>query len=259
MKTILICHKGNELSEEGFARWMSSFSELVGIVKIKEDGSRSKQRIKAEIKRSGLFRFVFDILPYRLFSKIMHHKKDARWVKDKVKAMSQQYPDLPETLEILVTESPNSSQVFDFITRLSPDMMLARCKTLIRKEIFSIPPDGTLILHPGVCPEYRNAHGCFWALSNNEPDKVGATLLKIDDGIDTGPIYAYYSYPFNVAADTPAIIHNRVVYDNLDKIQHKLLDIHAGKAETVDISGRRSGVWGQPWMSGYLKYRWRNG
>ncbi len=61
MKTILICHKGNDLSEEGFARWMSSFSDLVGIIKIKEDGSRSKQRIKAEIKRSGMLRFVYFI------------------------------------------------------------------------------------------------------------------------------------------------------------------------------------------------------
>ena len=92
MKTILICHKGNVLTEEGFARWLSSFSDLVGIVKIQEDGSRSKQRIEAEIKRSGLFRFVFDILPYRLYDRIMHRKKDAKWIKDKVKSLSYMYP-----------------------------------------------------------------------------------------------------------------------------------------------------------------------
>lgn len=259
MKTILICHKGNALTEEGFARWLSSFSNLVGIVKIQEDSSRSRQRINAEIKRSGFFRFVFDILPYRLYSRIMHHKKDAKWVEDKVKSLSDIYPGLPDTVEILITDSPNSSHVLEFISRLSPDMMLARCKTLIKKEIFSIPADGTLILHPGVCPEYRNAHGCFWALANDERNKVGATLLKIDDGVDTGPIFAYYSYPFDESKDTPAIIHNRVVYDNLDEIQQKLLDIHAGKAEVIDIKGRRSGVWGQPWLSGYLKYRRKNG
>lgn len=257
MKTVLICHKGDTLTEDGFARWLSSFTDLVGIVKIQEDGSRSKQRIKAEIKRSGLFRFIFDVLPYRLFSKIAHSKKDERWVEDKIKTLSQWYPDLPDTVEVLVTDSPNSPQVIDFVSRLSPDMMLARCKTLIRKEVFSIPADGTLILHPGVCPEYRNAHGCFWAIANNEPDKVGATLLKIDEGVDTGPIYSYYSYTFDIGAETPAVIHYRVVYDNLDEIQGKLLEIHAGDAKIIDISDRRSGAWGQPWLSRYINYKRR--
>ena len=257
MKTILICHEGDLLTEDSFARWLSSFSNLVGIVKIREDGSRSKQRVKAEIKRSGFFRFVFDVLPYRLFSKIVHGKKDEQWIKDKIKAMSQIYPDLPESVEILITDSPGSRQTREFVSRLAPDMMLARCKTLIKKEVYSIPVDGTLILHPGICPEYRNAHGCFWALANNELDKVGATLLKIDEGVDTGPIYGFYSYPFDKHTETPAVIHSRVVYDNLDKIQEKLLEVHEGRAESIDTSGRRSGVWGQPWLSRYLIYRRR--
>jgi len=123
---------------------------------------------------------------------------------------------------------------------------------LIKKDIFEIPPDGTFVLHPGICPEYRNAYGCFWALANNEPDKVGMTLLKIDSGIDTGPIYGYYSYPFDVRRDTPAVIHNRVVYDNLDALERKLKDIHDGKAEPMRILGRVSNVWGQPWLSRYF-------
>ena len=161
MKTILICHKGDTLTEEGFARWLSSFSTLVGIVKIQEDGPRTKQRVKAEIKRSGLLRFIFDVLPYRLYSKIAHRNKDERWVKEKIETLSQVYPDLSDTVEILVTNSPNSLETMEFVSRLAPDMILARCKTLIKKEVFSIPADGTLILHPGICPEYRNAHGCF--------------------------------------------------------------------------------------------------
>jgi hypothetical protein len=257
MKTILICHKGDLLTEHGFSRWLSSFSDLVGIVKIQEDGARSKQRIKTEIKRSGFLRFIFDILPYRLFSKIAHSKKDDRWVKEKIKDMSRTYPDLPDAVKVLVTHSPNSPQAIEFVSHLAPDMILARCKTLIDKDMYSIPVDGTLILHPGICPEYRNAHGCFWALANNEPDKVGATLLKIDEGVDTGPVYGYYSYPFNVATDTPAIIHGRVVYDNLGVIKAKLLEIHAGEAGTIVTSGRRSGVWGQPWLSRYIKLRRR--
>ena len=236
----------------GFARWLASFSDLVGIVEIHEDGARVKQRIRTEIRRVGFLRFAFDVMPYRVYSRLFDAGKDRSWEQNKIVELCHLYPDIPDTTEVLMTESPNSDAVKDFVSRLAPDMAVARCKTLIKEEIFSIPPDGTLVLHPGVCPEYRNAHGCFWALANNEPDKVGMTLLKIDAGVDTGPVYGYYSYPFDVHRETPAIIHNRVVYDNLDALQAKLLEVHASKAEAVDTTGRKSGVWGQPWLSRYL-------
>lgn len=257
MNTILICHSGSRLTRTGFARWLASFSNLVGIVEIHEDGTRAKQRIRAEIRRVGFLRFAFDVMPYRLYSRLFDAAKDRFWEQNKIKELCRLYPDIPDTTEVLVTESPNADSVKDFIARLAPDMVVARCKTLIKEEIFSLPPDGTLVLHPGVCPEYRNAHGCFWALANNEPDKVGMTLLKIDAGVDTGPVYGYFTYAFNVCNETPAIIHNRVVYDNLDVLQQKLLEVHAGQAQTIDTTGRKSGIWGQPWLSRYLEIKRR--
>lgn len=257
MHTVLICHAGDDLTRYGFARWLASFSDLLGIVEIHEDGSRAKQRIRAELRRVGLLRFIFDVLPYRVYSQLVDGARSHAWMQAKLDELKHSYPELPVSLEVLRTDSPNSSATREFIARLEPDMVVARCKTLIREEIFTLPPDGILILHPGVCPEYRNAHGCFWALANDEPDKVGMTLLKIDAGIDTGPVYGYYSYPFDVLRDTPAIIHARVVYDNLDSLRDKLLEIHADKAEAINTEGRASGAWGQPWLSKYLQIKRR--
>lgn len=255
MKTILICHSDSTLTRYGFARWLSSFTDLVGIVEIREDGSRAKQRIRAEVRRIGWLRFIFDVIPYRIYSRLIDSRKDEEWERILLAKLSQEFPDIPESVKVLITSSPNSDEVKEFIESLSPDMTIARCKTLIKKEIYSIPEDGTFVLHPGVCPEYRNAHGCFWALANDEPDKVGMTLLKIDDGVDTGPIYGYYSYNFSRKKETPGVIHNRVVYDNLDALRTKFNEIHGGKAVTIDTRGRKSGVWGQPWLSKYLKIR----
>lgn len=257
VKTALICHAGDELTRYGFARWLASFTDLGGIVEIHEDGSRAKQRIRAEIRRVGWLRFLFDVLPYRVYSRLTDGPTDRAWMQTKLAELSEKYQDLPDDLELLETASPNSSETRAFLQRLAPDMVVARCKTLISEEIYSIPHDGILILHPGICPEYRNAHGCFWALANDEPGKVGMTLLRIDSGIDTGPVYGYYSYAFDVARDTPAIIHARVVYDNLDALRDKLLEIHAGKAAAISTEGRTSGVWGQPWLSKYLEIKRR--
>jgi methionyl-tRNA formyltransferase len=209
------------------------------------------------LQRVGWLRFLFDVLPYRAYSRFVDAPIDRTWTQGKLAELRGMFPELPDNLEVLETVSPNSSETCAFLQRLAPDMAVARCKTLISEKIFSIPPDGVLILHPGICPEYRNAHGCFWALANDEPDKVGMTLLRIDAGIDTGPVYGYYSYAFDVNRDTPAIIHARVVYDNLEVLRKKLLEIHAGKAVAISTEGRASGVWGQPWLSKYLKIKRR--
>ncbi len=255
MKTVLICHVGSKLTRFGFARWMASFSDLVGIVEIHEDGSRTKQRIKAEVKRIGWLRFLFDVIPYRIFNRIVDSETDRQWEEDKISVLENEFQDIPQSTRVLVTSSPNSKEVQAFMKLLAPDMAIARCKTLIKKDIYSIPKDGTLVLHPGICPEYRNAHGCFWALANNEPDKVGMTLLRIDDGVDTGPVYGFFSYKHDAANETPGIIHNRVVYDNLAAISSKLTEVYNGEAKPVDTIGRKSGVWGQPWLSKYLKIK----
>ena len=83
------------------------------------------------------------------------------------------------------------------------------------------------------------------------------TLLRIDRGVDTGPIYGY----FRVAAD-PAESHvvtqQRVVFENLDAIRDRLLGIEGGTAQPMDTSERRSAAWGQPWLSAYIKMRARS-
>jgi hypothetical protein len=93
-------------------------------------------------------------------------------------------------------------------------------------------------------------------LANRDLGKVGLTLLKIDKGVDTGPVYGYYSYDFDEIRESHIVIMTRFVLDNLDRLQVKLLEIHAGTAKTIDTAGRSSAVWGQPWLTKYLRWKW---
>lgn len=110
-------------------------------------------------------------------------------------------------------------------------------------------------MHPGICPEYRNAHGCFWALANRDLNKVGMTLLKIDKGVDTGPVFGFYSYPFDEVNESHIVIQNRTVLENLDALRGKLIEIFDGSASPLDTTGRQSAVWGQPWLSKYFEWK----
>ncbi len=250
MRTALICHEDAPLDREGLARWLASFSDFRGTLVLRETGGRMRQRVKREVKRVGWLRFL-DVLAFRLYYRLRLAADDKRWEGDALDRLRAHYPATSGAPELL-TSTPNSPEAEEFLRALSPDIVIARCKTLLKESVFSIPATGTFVMHPGICPEYRNAHGCFWALATGDYDKVGMTLLKIDRGVDTGPVFGYYGCDFDETRESHVRIQHRVVLDNLDTIAVRLRDIHGGRATPLETSGRRSGTWGQPWLTRYL-------
>ena len=87
------------------------------------------------------------------------------------------------------------------------------------------------------------------------------TLLKIDEGVDTGPVFGYFRVDPHEAAESHVVIQHRAVLDNLEPLKARLVEIHEGRANPLDTSGRPSQEWGQPWLSAYLGWklraRWR--
>jgi folate-dependent phosphoribosylglycinamide formyltransferase PurN len=255
MKTLLICHEGALLDREVLTGWLASFSNLVGIVVLRETNQRMRVRIRREVKRVGVGRFL-DVLAFRFYYKMFLAGADRQWEDQKLEELRRAYPSSSET-PTLFTHSPNSAEAERFILEQQPDIVLARCKTLLKETVFSIPTRGTFVLHPGICPEYRNAHGCFWALATGDRERVGLTLLRIDKGVDTGPVYGYFSYQYDEVKESHIRIQHRVVLENLSKLEQKLIEIYNGAAEPLDTSGRQSATWGQPWLSSYLRWKRR--
>ena len=256
MKTLLICQHDEPLNRVGVARWLASFSELVGIVEIREPPARQWRRVRREVRRVGPLRFL-DVLAYRLFQRVVLAPADRAWEARELARLSAVYAPLSSEVPVLETASANSSAVADLIRRQAPDVILARCKSLLRKELFALAARGTFVLHPGICPEYRNAHGCFWALATDDLPHVGATLLQVDEGVDTGPVYGYYGYAYDESAESPFVIESRVVLENLDAIRQTLLAVADGRAARLDTSSRPSGAWGQPWLTMYFRWKYR--
>ncbi len=252
MRTLLICHHDNPLNREVLPGFLDSSSDLVGVVVIHETRGRLARRLAFEWRRSHLR--MFDVLAFRLYYRLRLAAADRSWVAARVEAERRRYP-APASLAVFETDDPNSQATHAFIASLAPDLTLARCKTLLRPEIFDLPRLGTYVVHPGICPEYRNAHGCFWALAQRDLERVGATLLRIDSGVDTGPIFAYYRADFDECAESHVVIQHRVVFDNLHRIAEDLQRIGRGDAQPIDVSGRTSAAWGQPRLSDYRRWK----
>ena len=256
MRTLLICHADSALDREGLARWLGSFSTFTGSVVVREPAARKRRRIRREIDRVGLWRFI-DVLAFRVYYALARASSDRRWEARALERLRGRYRDHALTPEILV-DSPNAAASEQFIRERQPDLVIARCKTLLTERVFSIPRLGTFVMHPGICPEYRNAHGCFWARALGDVGNVGMTLLRIDRGVDTGPVFGY----FRVAADrheSHVVTQHRVVLEHLDAIADTLLRVADETAKPLSTAGRRSSAWGQPWLSAYLRMRWTSG
>jgi formyl transferase-like protein len=254
MRTFLICHDDEPLNRTVLPRWLASFSTLAGIIVLRETRQQKQRRIKRELQRVGFLRFL-DVLAFRLYYATFLAGTDRQWELKQLAELGHRYPEIPENTPILVSSSPNTGEAREFLRSAKPDLMLARCKFILKEEVFTIPPKGTFVMHPGICPEYRNAHGCFWALANDDVERVGMTLLRIDRGVDTGPVFGHYRCHYDERSESHIVIQYRTVFDNLDVLQKQLIDIHQGTALPVDVTGRKSAAWGQPWLTKYLHWK----
>src|SRR5262249_35863814 len=111
-----ICHAGDRLNEVGLARWLASFSQVTGIVVIHETRQRLRQRIRREIKRVGLARFL-DVLAFCVYYPFMHASRDKAWEQQRVSQLCSTYTELPPSVPILYTHSPNSNDAAEFIPK----------------------------------------------------------------------------------------------------------------------------------------------
>jgi hypothetical protein len=254
---VLICNDEDRLDAEGLAAWLSHTMTLAGLVIIRDNGTRKWRAAKREVRRVGVLGFA-DVAAFRLYSRLVLAREDAAWKERELVRLRAMYPaDLSSVPQVVVTD-PNSDATREFLLRISPDLVIARCKFILKPEIFRIARCGTFVCHPGICPEYRNAHGCFWALATRDLDNVGMTLLRIDEGIDTGPVLLHATCPIDEVRESHIVIQYRVVFENLDAIGRTLLSIAAGnQPRPVSVAGRRSATWGQPRLSKYLKWKWQ--
>jgi methionyl-tRNA formyltransferase len=254
MRTALICHHDEPLNRFGLARWLASFTDLSAIIVVCDPRTALWARIHREVRRGGWLGLL-DVLAFRLYYRFAFAKRDTAWSNATLRKLAERYAEVPAQTQFLETSSPNSPETFELLQRIRPDLIVARCKHILRKQIFQLASRGTFVMHPGICPEYRNAHGCFWALVRGDTENVGMTLLRIDCGVDTGPVYGYYRCGYDQVRESHTVIQNRVVFDNLDALKDKLQEISAGTARIIDTTGRISRAWGQPRLTSYLHWR----
>jgi len=134
-----------------------------------------------------------------------------------------------------VLTQPQRSQMAPFvddITRLRPDFLFVwSYSMLLPPSLLQAAVHGGVNLHAGMLPSYRGGHVLNWALINGERE-TAATLHMIDDGIDTGPVFAERRVRIEDADDV-ATVHRKLTAAGRSLLREWWPKIASGDAVAV--------------------------
>jgi methionyl-tRNA formyltransferase len=82
----------------------------------------------------------------------------------------------------------NQRLVKEWIEEKQVDNLFVFGSSLLKPEIFTLPRNGTVNIHTGLVQMFRGVDSSFWAISEEKPQGIGATVHFIDRSIDAGGV-----------------------------------------------------------------------
>ena len=118
--------------------------------------------------------------------------------------------------------------VTELIKELAPDLIVVIAYgKIIPLEILNIPPHDCINVHASLLPKYRGA-ACLNAPILNGDRKTGLTIMKMDEGLDTGPILKQIQINLD-KKETLFSLHNKLAELSTKILPNTLKDWVGGK------------------------------
>ncbi|MDA1189445.1 MAG: methionyl-tRNA formyltransferase, partial [Chloroflexi bacterium] len=93
------------------------------------------------------------------------------------------------------------------LAALEPDVcVVAAYGKLLPPEVLAIPPLGCLNIHPSLLPKYRGPSPVASAILAGDA-VTGVTVMKLDEGMDTGPLLAQQETTIRSDEKADALTH----------------------------------------------------
>ena len=116
--------------------------------------------------------------------------------------------------DMLEVSNVNQKEAVDFIKSKKYDIIVVSGTRMVKKEVLSLRPTyGIINMHTGLSPYYNGGPSCtFWCIYNDDIEYIGATVMFIDEGIDSGNI---------ILSDTIDLAAS----DNYGQLEFKAIDL----------------------------------
>jgi methionyl-tRNA formyltransferase len=117
----------------------------------------------------------------------------------------------PESVERIAAEAPEL-------------IVVAAYGHILPKSILDIPARGCINVHASLLPKYRGAAPINWAVARGETS-TGVTIMKMDVGMDTGPILLTREAPIS-GEDTAQTMYDKLSRLGAEALSEALVRLH---------------------------------
>lgn len=135
---------------------------------------------------------------------------------------------LAEDLTVLQPERAKNENFIEELRRLTPDLIVVVAYgQILPRTILDLPKFGCLNVHTSLLPKYRGAAPIQWAILDDEKE-TGVTIMKMDEGLDTGDIIATAKTPIT-PQDDAVTLHDRLGQMGAELLAQTIPDYTTGK------------------------------
>jgi hypothetical protein len=151
-------------------------------------GSPPSSRLRTLLRRHGAWHVLQRLLGTRLVG--VRFERTARRLHDKLFDLWDLQAWWKEArLPCHAVPYLNSRRTRDVLGALAPDLAIRVSGGVLGPGVFGAARLGTLNVHHGLAPAIRGVWSIPWGLLEGRLDWIGATIHRVDEGIDTGPVY----------------------------------------------------------------------
>ncbi len=125
---------------------------------------------------------------------------------------------------VLQPEKLKDPQFITRLKQLAADVFVVVAFRILPEIVFTIPPLGTINIHPSLLPRYRGAAPLHWTIINGEK-VTGVTIIRIQKEVDAGNILLQREVPV-LPDETVGSLHDRLaeigaemLLETLDRLQ----------------------------------------
>lgn len=262
LKTVFIGSRND--FDEVLVHWLAQRTHLVGVVWTNAASWRKtrKQRlqfVQRRLRRYGLLKVLDEILFYYYYRRYFLRGDMEALRQQVIEPYQAQHGRVQWEGDAITAVNVNSPEVLAFLEERAPDVVFAMCiNSYFGKKLRAIPRLGTFLWHEGVTPEYKGLQSPFWAVHNLEFDRIGYTLLRMNDELDAGEIFVQ-----GKAEGVDPIRHghgfmgHKAIADSLPAVEQFLSELESGTARPVDRADAQSGYYTYAGISDLIRQRLR--
>jgi len=131
---------------------------------------------------------------------------------------------------VLQPASLKDPEVRAELAAFEPDLMIVAAYGLILPQaVLDLPARGCLNVHASLLPRWRGAAPIQAAILAGD-SRTGISLMRMDAGLDTGPVYAEEAIPIG-PAESAGELHDRLAELGGELLSRHLREILAGELE----------------------------